>query len=140
MQSYDRILYVIYTLQGPGDELAVQYQRLDLTNVSSLPLSCTLSLSYPFLISVEEGAPPTDSQALCLGIGQTHTVCIQFNPAYQDDTHIRIKEDVLSITYDEHPHVVRMYGEGRMPEWLRYWTLNHEIVGSSPAIHKVFCA
>ncbi len=26
-------------------------------------------------------------------------------------------------------------GEGRMAEWLRYWTLNHEIVGSSPAIH-----
>ncbi len=27
------------------------------------------------------------------------------------------------------------FGEGRMAEWLRYWTLNHEIVGSSPAIH-----
>ncbi len=28
--------------------------------------------------------------------------------------------------------------DGRMAEWLRYWTLNHEIVmivGSSPAIH-----
>ncbi len=27
------------------------------------------------------------------------------------------------------------YGQGRMAEWLRYWTLNHEILGSSPAIH-----
>ncbi len=27
------------------------------------------------------------------------------------------------------------FREGRMAEWLRYWTLNHEIVGSSPAIH-----
>ncbi len=26
-------------------------------------------------------------------------------------------------------------GEGRMAEWLRYWTLSHEIVGLSPAIH-----
>ncbi len=23
----------------------------------------------------------------------------------------------------------------RMVGWLKYWTLNHEIVGSSPAIH-----
>ncbi len=23
-----------------------------------------------------------------------------------------------------------------MAEWLRYWTLNHEIVGSSPAIYN----
>ncbi len=31
-------------------------------------------------------------------------------------------------------------GEGRMAEWLRFWTLSHEIVVSSPAIHDVFCA
>ncbi len=30
-------------------------------------------------------------------------------------------------------------GGGRMAEWLRYRTLNHEIVGSSPAKNKVFC-
>ncbi len=28
-----------------------------------------------------------------------------------------------------------LFVEGRMAEWLRYWNLNHEIVGSSPAIH-----
>ncbi len=32
-------------------------------------------------------------------------------------------------------YVVMPLGKGRMAEWLRYWTLNHEIVGSSPAIH-----
>ncbi len=26
-------------------------------------------------------------------------------------------------------------GRVRMAKWLRYWTLNHEIVDSSPAIH-----
>ena len=35
-----------------------------------------------------------------------------------------------SMYLDNYP-----YGEGRMAKWLRYWTLNHEIVGSSPAIH-----
>ncbi len=27
---------------------------------------------------------------------------------------------------------------GLLAEWLRHWTLNHEIVGSSPAVHLVF--
>ena len=26
-------------------------------------------------------------------------------------------------------------GTGAGGEWLRYWTLNHEIVGSGPALH-----
>ncbi len=35
---------------------------------------------------------------------------------------------------------IPVLGEGRMAEWLRYWTLNREIVGSSPIIHYFFCA
>ncbi len=27
---------------------------------------------------------------------------------------------------------------GLLAEWLRHWTLNHEIVGSSPAVRLVF--
>ena len=32
------------------------------------------------------------------------------------------------------------YVGGPLAEWLRHWTLNHEIVGSSPVIHLVFGA
>ncbi len=31
--------------------------------------------------------------------------------------------------------VYPIFRGGRMAEWLSYWTRNHEIVGSSPAIH-----
>ncbi len=29
-------------------------------------------------------------------------------------------------------------GEGRMAEWLRYWTVNHKIMGSSPPYTRSF--
>ncbi len=32
------------------------------------------------------------------------------------------------------------YLGGLLAEWLRYWTLNHDIVGSSPAVLLVFTA
>ena len=31
--------------------------------------------------------------------------------------------------------IMVIFGVGRMAEWLRYLTLNHNIVGSSPAVH-----
>ena len=31
---------------------------------------------------------------------------IQFDPAYKDDYHIRTVDEVLHITYKEHPHIV----------------------------------
>ena len=39
-----------------------------------------------------------------------------------------------------HVHVYsKMNVWGQLAEWLRHWTLNHEIVGSSPAVRLVFC-
>jgi hypothetical protein len=34
--------------QAPTDELTLQTKELDITNVSSLPLTAVLSLEYPF--------------------------------------------------------------------------------------------
>ena len=44
---------------------------------------------------------------------------------------------ILSSIYIHLMHVMHLhaFGEGRMAEWLRYWTLNHEFVGLSPNIH-----
>ena len=49
-----------------------------------------------------------------------HNTVAQWN-SLPDLTHIGLQFFIL--------------GEGWMAEWLGYWTLNHEIVGSSPAIH-----
>ena len=46
------------------------------------------------------------AQELKLGIGESYTLKIQFDPAYKDDCHIRTVDEVLSVAYKEHPHVV----------------------------------
>ena len=45
-------------------------------------------------------------QEIYLGVGQSRTVDILFDPAYKDDAHIRIAEEQLTVSYKEHPHVV----------------------------------
>ena len=37
---------------------------------------------------------------------QEHVVKIQFDPAYKEDFHIRTIDEVLTVAYREHPHVV----------------------------------
>lgn len=48
------------------------------------------------------------SQEVHLDINKTYTLRIQFDPAYKEDLHIRTIDEVLHITYKEHPHVVRV--------------------------------
>ncbi len=45
---------------------------------------------------------------------------------------------VATIVLESRPYGLGQPG-GRLAEWLRHWTLNHEIVGSSPAVRLVFC-
>ncbi len=55
---------------------------------------------------------------------------------FQDDTFGRMIQDNRLVIMGYHEV---QFGEGRMAEWSRCWTLNHEIVGSSPAMHYIFC-
>ena len=45
-------------------------------------------------------------QEVHLGVGNSYTLRIRFDPAYKDDLHIRTIDEVLHVTYKEHPHVV----------------------------------
>lgn len=45
-------------------------------------------------------------QEVCLAYEEKHLLTIQFDPAYKDDLHIRTIDEVLHVTYKEHPHVV----------------------------------
>ena len=40
-------------------------------------------------------------------MGKTYTLRIRFDPAYKKDLHIRTIDEILHITYKDHPHVVR---------------------------------
>ena len=45
-------------------------------------------------------------QEVHLDVGKTYTLRIRFDPAYKDDLHIRTVDEVLHVTYKEHPHIV----------------------------------
>ena len=45
-------------------------------------------------------------QEVCLAYQEKHLLTIQFDPAYKDDLHIRTIDEVLHVTYKEHPHIV----------------------------------
>ena len=48
-------------------------------------------------------------QEVYLGIGEMRTLGVQFDSAYKNDSHIRIIDQVLTVAYKEHPHVVSGY-------------------------------
>lgn len=39
---------------------------------------------------------------------QKQLLTIQFDPAYKEDLHIRIIDEVLHVAYKEHPHIVSL--------------------------------
>lgn len=45
-------------------------------------------------------------QEVPLEVGESKLMTIQFDPAYQNDSHSRIAEKLLTVTYLEHPHTV----------------------------------
>ncbi len=44
----------MYHLQQPVDALVVQTEELDITNVSSLPLTAVLGLKHPFQLLMDD--------------------------------------------------------------------------------------
>lgn len=49
------------------------------------------------------------AQEVHLDIGKNYTLKIRFDPGFKDDLHIRTIDEVLNITYKEHPHIVSIY-------------------------------
>lgn len=90
-------------------------QDLTLHNVSSLPLTVTLDLKHPFAMLFGEDSTKTSSGSVCteatftLDVNESYILKLQFDPAYKDDFHIRTADEVLTISYAEHPHIVSVH-------------------------------
>lgn len=99
-------------LQTANEELETQYKDLTMTNVSSLPLTVSLSLKHPFTmlfgsdsVKLPNAAEVTQAQ-FTLDVKESYELKLVFDTAYKDDFHIRTIDEVLSVSYEEHPHVV----------------------------------
>ncbi|XP_070194710.1 hydrocephalus-inducing protein homolog isoform X4 [Littorina saxatilis] len=98
------------------DELKVQTRSLEISNVSSLPLTVSLALKHPFKILMLNGKK-VEGMEIKLAFKEKHLLTIQFDPAYKDDLHIRTIDEVLHVTYKEHPHIdyIALRGEVYFP-------------------------
>ncbi|KAL3860158.1 hypothetical protein ACJMK2_010318 [Sinanodonta woodiana] len=100
----------------PDDVLLIQTKELVISNVSSLPLTTGLQLKYPFSVLLDDGSESFETE-VHLPVGETYTLRIRFDPAYKDDLHIRTIDEVLHVTYKEHPHIdyIALRGEVYFP-------------------------
>ncbi|XP_071173399.1 hydrocephalus-inducing protein homolog isoform X10 [Mytilus edulis] len=100
----------------PDDELSLQTRELKIMNVSTLPLTTGLKLKYPFQIIQDDGSE-TSEMEVHLDVGKAYMLRIQFDPAYKDDLHIRTIDEILHVTYKEHPHIdyIALRGEVYFP-------------------------
>ncbi|XP_055892829.1 hydrocephalus-inducing protein homolog isoform X5 [Biomphalaria glabrata] len=101
--------------KSPGEELHVEQKQLVLTNLSNLPLTVNLKVAYPFsMIIGNNKLYETDA---CLQPGDEYYLVIEFDPGFKDDYHIRTIDEVLKVTYKEHPHIdyVSLRGEVYFP-------------------------
>ncbi|KAL5021171.1 hypothetical protein ScPMuIL_000326 [Solemya velum] len=97
------------------DDLKPLIRELVISNVSSLALTTGLKLKPPFQIL--DGNTHTSEMEMHLNVGQQYVLRIEFNPSFKDDMHIRTIDEVLHITYKEHPHVdyIALRGEVYFP-------------------------
>ncbi|XP_025115052.1 hydrocephalus-inducing protein-like isoform X4 [Pomacea canaliculata] len=98
------------------DTLEILTRSLEISNMSSLPLTILLTLNYPFSILLSTGETVQEMET-CLECQQKQLLTIQFDPAYKEDLHIRIIDEVLHVAYKEHPHIdyVSLRGEVYFP-------------------------
>ncbi|XP_035521672.1 hydrocephalus-inducing protein homolog [Morone saxatilis] len=102
----------------PGQTLKPLYEKLILTNVSSLSLSMELSLVEPFSLCE---APGTHSSAttksMILGDGRRAELWVCFNPAYCQDRVSRVVDEFLEVHFHGHPQqdMVKLHAEVHFP-------------------------
>ncbi|XP_077642560.1 hydrocephalus-inducing protein homolog [Lonchura striata] len=102
----------------PSDVLTLQYQPLSLKNTCSLPFSIVLDLEQPFLICSADQQPlPADPKPMRLDVGEELHLCIQFNPAQENNRNSWVAEKVLRIRFLEHPREeqITVRGEVHFP-------------------------
>ncbi|NWX91311.1 HYDIN protein, partial [Nothoprocta pentlandii] len=86
-----------------GDVLTLQYEPLDLKNISSLPVSIILSLEQPFsLCDVHQKPIGMGGQAIKLEIGEELPLSISFNPAFYEGLESWVANVALIIRFVEH--------------------------------------
>ncbi|XP_066050989.1 hydrocephalus-inducing protein homolog [Chamaea fasciata] len=102
-------------VKKPSDVLTLQYQPLSIKNTCPLPLSFVLNLEQPFLIcSVDQQPLPADSKPMTLDVEEELHLCIQFNPAYENNLHSWVAERVLRMRFTEHPHEEQVQVRGEV--------------------------
>ncbi|NWY64746.1 HYDIN protein, partial [Erithacus rubecula] len=96
----------------PSDVLTLQYQPLSLKNTCSLPFSIMLDLEQPFQIcNVEQQPLPADSK---VSIWEELHLCIQFDPAYENNLNSWVAERLLRMHFLEHPHEEQVIVRGEV--------------------------
>lgn len=85
--------------------LDVMEKELEMVNVSTLPLTVTLSLNYPFtLVHADQ---PTQRQSLVMQSGEVVRMKVLFDPCYKTEDWIcRSINSQITVSYKEHPHIV----------------------------------
>ena len=82
-------------------KLVKELKRMTMTNISLLPLHCTLKLPYPFAIVRDDRA--VTQADVYLEASQSNELLVQFDPNFEDNKSIRRAECKLKITYRDHP-------------------------------------
>lgn len=47
-------------------------------------------------------------QMTSFGVGETKDIIVKFNPLFEEGENIRIIDQEMSVTYDEHPQTVKL--------------------------------
>ncbi|KAF8564659.1 hypothetical protein P879_04214 [Paragonimus westermani] len=106
---------VFRVIKKPQDVLEPQTQSFTMKNNSGLELSGCLGVTHPFHL-ITDGSR-SFSQELRLQPNESSEFHVLFDPAYEDSLHSRRVDELLFITYSEHPNrdVIRLVGEVHFP-------------------------
>ncbi|XP_073328914.1 hydrocephalus-inducing protein homolog [Pagrus major] len=102
----------------PGESLMPSYEKLILTNVSSLSLSLELSLVEPFSLCETPGAQSSaTTKSMVLGDGMQAELWVCFNPDYCQGKVSRVMDEFLEVHYWGHPQQeqVKLHAEVHYP-------------------------
>ncbi|KAI5620965.1 hydrocephalus-inducing protein-like, partial [Silurus asotus] len=107
-----------YVEKVPCMSLVPLYERLYLKNVSKLPLSLELTVPEPFGLSdCTSDDSFTSSKSLVMGNDAKADLWVRFDPSYNLDFVSYVAEEVLEVSYSEHPQrdTVALRGEVHFP-------------------------
>jgi len=81
-----------------------EVKQLTITNISMLPLHCTLKIEYPFsILSPHDDNTKLYEHHISIEVGNAVDLMIQFDPKFKLDRFIRTAEAKLDVLYKDHP-------------------------------------